>query len=255
MRRRYLSPMPEVQSLNELNDHLRAACAQAGQVIRPGDTDSVAERWVQERAALLPLPPRPFDCARSVSVKATSTAAVVFQTNRYSLPVEYAHQGLLLKADVTDVRIFQNAQLVAEHVRCYRQHQRISDWRHYVPLLAHKPGAVPFAAALRNGDLAPSFEQFRRGWCTRHPNGNREFVQVLVVCLQYPTALITQAVAQAVQYGAYHVAALEHLVQQRAAPPVRHPLLTLEGHPDLAALAIPPVSTVADNQLLPGGAP
>ena len=33
------------------------------------------------------------------------------------------------------------------------QHRRIGDWRHYLPVLARKPGAVPFAAALRQGDL------------------------------------------------------------------------------------------------------
>src|SRR3712207_9546912 len=109
------------------------------------------------RSTLFPYP----TLFRSV-VSASKTSEVRFATNRYSVPVAYAYQPLLLKAGVHTVRIYHQTTLIAEHARCYGRHQTISDWRHYVPLLARKPGAVPFAAALRNGELAPIFETFRQ---------------------------------------------------------------------------------------------
>ena len=202
LRRRYLAPMPEVRDFAELNTYLRACCEREGQATRPGTEASVAERWATERAALYPLPPQPFDCGRRVVARATRTAEVVFATNRYSVPAGCAHELLTLKADVETVRIYKEATLVAEHPRCDGQHQHISDWRHYVPVLAQKPGAVPFAAALRNGDLPPAFEQFRQGLCAHRPDGNRAFVQVLELALPHPLPVVTAAVAEALACGA-----------------------------------------------------
>lgn len=101
---------------------------------------------------------------------------------------------------------------------------------------------------------APAFEHFRQGLCERGPAGNREFVRVLELCVAHPAPLVTRAVEQAVAYGAYQVAAVEHLLQQLTAPAVVRPPLDLAERPELAALTIP-VATVADyDALLRGGA-
>jgi len=255
MRRRYLAPMPEVRDLDELNAHLLASCRREGAAARPGGA-SVAARWGEEQAALYPLPPQPFDCSRRVAVKATRTAEVTFATNRYSVPAAYAHRPLTLKADVTTIRIYKEGALVAAHPRCYGQHQRVSDWRHYVPARARKPGAVPFAAALKHGDLPPSFEQFRQGLCAHLPDGNRAFVQILELALAQPLALVTQAVERALACRAFQVEAVTQLVEQALAPapvplpldPARHPALAV------AALTLPPVSLAAYDRLQAGGA-
>jgi transposase len=256
MRRRYLAPMPEVRDFDELNAYLRACCQREGDATRPGAEDNVAARWREEQTALYPLPPHPFDCGRRVAVKATRTAEVVFATNRYSVPAPYAHQALTLKAEVTTVRIYKEVTLVAEHPRCYGQHQRVSDWRHYVPVLARKPGAVPFAAALKNGALPPAFEQFRQGLCAHLPDGNRAFVRVLELALRHPLPLVTQAVERALACRAFQVEAVSQLLAQALAPAVVPPPLDPARHPalPLLALTLPPVVLTAYDQLQAGGA-
>ena len=154
IRRRYLSPMPEVRDLAELNARLLAGCDREGRATRPGAGASVAALWQAERAHLLPLPARPFDCARRVAARATSTAEVAFATNRYNVPTAQAHRPLTLKADVETVRIYDGATLVAEHPRCYGRHERVSDWRHCLPALARKPGAVPPPSSTCAGSCA-----------------------------------------------------------------------------------------------------
>jgi len=257
IRRRYLAPMPEVRTLAELNAHLLASCRREGEATRPGAVGTVATRWAEERGRLLPHPAHPFDCSRRVAVKATSTAEARFATNRYSVPAAYAHQPLTLKADVATVRLYsKEGALVAEHPRCYDQHQRISDWRHYLPVLARKPGAIPFAAALKGGDLPPAFEQFRQGLCAHQPDGNRAFVRVLELAGQHPLPLVAQAVERAVACRAYQVEAVTQLLELALAPTVLPPPLDPARHPDLAliALTLPPVSAAAYDQLCAGGA-
>ena len=254
-RRRYLTPLLEVSSWEALNEHLRRSCQRDAERTQPGQARTIGELWAEERAQLLPLPPRPFDASRRVAVTATRTAEVVFETNRYSVPVDCAYQPLLVKADVEMVRVYHQTRLVAEHPRCYGQHQRVSDWRHYLPLLARKPGAVPFAAALRRGELAPVYETFRRGLCERSPDGNREFVRLLELCVHHPAPLVTLAVEQAVAAGAYHVAAVEQLLGQVLTPRVVHPPLDPARYPELGDLATvrpEPVALAAYNQLLAG---
>jgi transposase len=255
IRRRYLSPMPAVRDFAELNAYLRVCCEREGQATRPGAGATVAERWAAEQAALYPLPPQPFDCGRRLTARATRTAEVTFATNRYSVPAACAHELLTLRADVETIRLYKGGTLVAEHPRSYGQHQTISDWRHYLPALARKPGAVPFAAALRHGDLPAAFEQFRQGLCARQPDGNRAFVRVLELALQHPLPVVTAAVTGALACGAYQVEAVAQLVAQALAPAVTPPPLDPARHPALPAVALTlePVSLTAYDQLCRGG--
>jgi len=251
IRRRYLAPMPTVNSWAELNDYLWDCCQREAGETRPGLALSVGARWAEERPSLLHLPERPFEAARRVMVTASKMAEVRFATNRYSVPVAYAYQALLLKAEVYTVRIYQQTTLIAEHPRCYGRHQTISDWRHYLPLLAKKPGAVPFAAALRTGDLAPVFERFRQGLCARQANGNRAFVTVLELCVQHPVALVTRAVTEAVARGAYQVEAVQQLLDGWLRPVLPVVPLDPERYPEYATLQLAPVSVAGYDRLLP----
>ncbi len=251
IRRRYLSPMPTVGSWAELNAYLWTCCQREAQETRPGQAATVGERWAAERPQLLPLPARPFETARRVVVTASKTSEVRFATNRYSVPVAYAYQPLTLKADVHTVRIYHQTTLIAKHTRCYGRHQTVSDGRRYLPLLERKPGAVPFAAALRNGELAPVFETFRQGLCARQTDGNRAFVAVLALCLAHPLALVTRAVPEAVARGAYQVAAVEQLLASWLTPaPVVAPLDPAR-YPKYATQQLAPVSLAPYDQLLP----
>jgi len=252
IRRRYLAPMPTVTSWTELNDYLRACCQREAGETRPGQPSSVGERWTEERAHLLPLPARPFEAARRVMVTASKTAEVRFATNRYSVPVAHAYQALVLKADVSMVRIYHQTTVIAEHPRCYGRHQTISDWRHYLPLLAKKPGAVPFAAALRTGELAPIFERFRQGLCDRQADGNRAFVRLLELCVQHSVALVTQAVTEAVARGTYQVEAVQQLLDGWLQPAPDVLPLDPERYPEYATLQLAPVSLAGYDQLLSG---
>jgi hypothetical protein len=101
---------------------------------------------------------------------------------------------------------------VAEHARAYGRHQIVEDWRHYLPLLLRKPGAVPFAAPLRHSDLPPIWEAFRLALTAQRTDGNREFVRLLQLSLTYPLDELTAALELAAATERYSVAAVEQLL-------------------------------------------
>src|SRR6266699_1389020 len=127
-----------------------------------GRTDPIASRLAFECASLGPLPTHAPDLGPLAEVLVHSTGRVRFQTNDYSVPIQFAYQRVTLKADPFRVHVFAGEELVADQPRCYQKRQVIEDWRHYVPLLLKKSFAVPWASALRHGDLPPTFEAARR---------------------------------------------------------------------------------------------
>jgi hypothetical protein len=251
VRRQALAPMPVVRDWEDLNTRLRAWCDAEKARTVPGQTQTIGARWAEERRVMLPLPERPFDCGRRVAVTAAKTAAVRFATNRDSVPVASADQPLVLKADVHTVRLYHQTTLIAEHARCYERHQVISDWRHYLPVLAQTPTAVPHAAALRRGDLPACFETCRQGLVARQPDGNRLFVRVLEWAALSSPALVSQAVETAVAHHLYQVAAVEQWVvgQARAVSPPA-PLDPVR-YPAYATVQVPVGSVAASTQRLP----
>ncbi len=112
----------------------------------------------------------------------------------------------------------------------------VDDWRHYLPLLLRKPGAVPFAAPFRNAPLPPTWEAFRRELVARRADGNREFVRILQLCLTHPEAEVGAAMELAAAAGSYSADAVQQLLAWANEPaptvapldPLRYPQYHLE---------------------------
>ena len=154
-----------------------------------------------------------------------STGRIRFQTNDYSVPIQYAYQRLTLKADPFRVHLFAGEELVADHPRCYQKRQVIEDWRHYVPLLVKKSFAVPWASALRHGDLPSSFEAARQDLVARRSDGNREFARLLELCLTHTVEAVDAAVALALgQGGDWSADTVRQLLRWAAEPAAALPL-------------------------------
>ena len=69
------------------------------------------------------LPKQPFEARRVVPASADSQSLVRFDTNDYSVPVQYAHRKLIVVATVEEVRLVYEDRLVARHRRCWEREQ------------------------------------------------------------------------------------------------------------------------------------
>jgi transposase len=223
-RRNYFVPLPEGVNLEAINAELNQNCLLDQQRIMAGRTDPITSRLEFERSQLGPLPPHAPDLGPLAEVLVHSTGRIRFQTNDYSVPIQYAYQRLTLKADPFRVRLFAGEELVADHPRCYEKRQVIEDWRHYVPLLVKKSFAVPWASALRHGDLPSSFEAARQDLVTRRSDGNREFVRLLELCLTHTMEAVDAAVALARGQGDWSADTVRQLLLWAAEPAAALPL-------------------------------
>ena len=248
-RRNFLVPVPEVASLAALNRQLREAClADQGRTMA-GRPTPIADLLATERAALVPLPERPLEIGVLREVVVRATGRVRFETNEYSVPTRYVGQRLTLRADPFQVRIAAGDLLLAAHPRCYGRHQVVEDFRHYVPVLLEKPFAVPFASALRNGDLPPHWEAYRRELVARRPDGNREFARVLHLCLTYSVPQVGAALELAAASGSYSADAVRQLLTWAAEAPVATTPLDPQRYPAYQQ-PHPPPDLTAYNRLL-----
>jgi transposase len=140
--RNLLTPVPCVETLGELNNLLRQRCLDYLNKTQQRQTQTVGERLEHERNVLLAIPKHIPECCRIIPVRANKFALVQFETNKYSVPTEYAYQSLWVKAFVDRVEITTQTQLIATHPRLKDRFTESIQAEHYSKLLERKPGAI-----------------------------------------------------------------------------------------------------------------
>jgi transposase len=139
--RNLFTPVPQVNSLADLNVLLKERCQAYQNRIQARKTETVGERLQAELNYLLPLPKNPPQPCSLVPVKADKSALVQFETNRYSVPCEYACQQLWLKVFVDRLEITNQEIILATHTRLKGRYQEVIRFEHYRKVLERKPGA------------------------------------------------------------------------------------------------------------------
>jgi transposase len=253
-RRNFMVPLPRVTSWQELNQHLLACCQAEGQRQLRGETATIGARWAQEQGQLLPLPQRAYPCCTVHPVRANRCGLVSFETNRYSVPPEYAQADLLLKAYTWHIELAVKDHVVATHTRCYDREQDILDPWHYLPLLLTKPGAFEHAKALQpwRAQWPAVYEQYRQALIQRWgtSQGTREFIRVLLLHRDQPADVIRQAIEQALAHQAYSADVVHNIVLQLAQAAPTIVALDLSARPVLAAIPAAAADVSHFDQLL-----
>jgi transposase len=253
-RRNFLVPVPRAVSWEELNAHLVEQCRKRRERKLWGHTETIAERFERDREKLLPLPAAPYEACERRATRASSQALVRYETNDYSVPVQYGHQRVLVKAFVWEVVIACGSEVIARHRRSYGREEMIFDPLHYLALLEQKTNALDQAAPLVGWELPVQFSELRRQMEARlGKRGRREYVQVLRLLETFTLGEVHRAVRDALRLGAISFDAVKHLLL--CAIEQRPPKLDLENYPHLP-LAEVALTRAADYQaLLPAGAP
>lgn len=181
-RRTYLVPVPSVGSLDELNAFLARVTAAEERRRRAGQSETVGVRFAAERPLLAPLPARPFlPCTRH-PVRASGQALVAFESSRYSVPVRHAGAVLWLRAYATSIEIWTATTSVARHPRARMKGSLTTDFWHYLPALARKPGAFANAIPVRQAVFPIEAQAILEALEAAHPDdrrrAHREFLAV-----------------------------------------------------------------------------
>lgn len=253
-RRNFMVPIPDVASFEELNAHLLAECLADDQRRVKGQEVTIGEAWQMEKPHLRPLPERDFACCVTRPVRLTPYSQVVFETNRYSVPVDEAYRNLVIKAYPFRIDILHLERVIASHPRCYGRDQDIFDPLHYLPLLEQRPGAFEHAKPIRRWreDWPPAYERLLSRLRAQWPDGRgvREFVRILKLHRDHPASLVAQAVGQALEYGCAHADGVELCLRQLMKPGSPVSPLDLADWPKLAAVSIQTPDLHCYDQLL-----
>jgi hypothetical protein len=205
VRRNALVPTPEVASLLKLNSLLEKWGDEDQSRIYKGER--VSDRFEAEKAAFSPLPAFDYPCCRREHGTVGRYSEVRVGTNRYSVPVSYAHRSITVLAYPEKIEVLSQGEVIATHERSYGQNQDILDPTHYIPLLActregeRRPALLEHGKAFKGWKLPEIFEQARRRLKERSVRAEREYIRILRLHERYTTDQIAAALGQACELG------------------------------------------------------
>lgn len=232
--RTYLTPIPILIDLEQLGQKLLEDCRKDLDLPAPAPHSgkTCRELFEEERRFLLPLPAQPFAAWREESTFAGSESLVRFQTNRYSVPVRWAHHPCVIRAYVDRIELLCQQQTVAAHRRCYDRDQYILTPEHYLRLLERKPGSLDNARPFKGQPWGEDFQKMRKELEYRSGSiGTRAYIEVLLLMAEHDPQEVQAAVSLCVRRRAF---AYEAVVSALRNEPVRPAMiLDLSDRPEL----------------------
>jgi len=230
--RNFLTPVPEVSSLKELNRSLLEGCEQALRRSGLREGKSFFESFSEEKEALLPLPETAFEACQESTTWADKQCLVRFGTNYYSVPMDYAHRHCLVRGYVDRVEILSEGQRVASHRRSYGASEWVLEPLHFVPLLERKPGCLDNARPFKKHFWGNGFAEMRKELEFRYGGeGTRKFIRILLLFREYPEGDVRSAVELCVQRCCWSEEAVKNVLGYE--PTSHSPRLDLSDRPAL----------------------
>jgi transposase len=215
-RRNYMVPVPEADSLEDLNRCLWDQCMAYGGYRMAGRDKTVNELYEEEKERLLALPHIPFSNIESYSCKVDKYSTVIIDKNHYSVPTRYAGlkvQGIVY---VDRVEIFQGSQKIACHGRVYGNNKWQLDPFHYLELISRRPLAFGAARPILQWrqHWPASLEELLKRFSEKQGSsrGTKDFIKVLLLFKEHDEGRVIEAVEKAVSAQVSTSDAVEHIL-------------------------------------------
>lgn len=212
----FLSPIPQVNGLDELADRLLSDCQKDLDRAAPAphSKQSRRELFEEEKQYLYELPKQRFDAYKGVSTFADKQLMVRHDTNRYSVPMEYAYQSCQIRVFVEKIEIYHKHKMIATHKRCYGKDQFILEPMHYIKLLRTKPGSLDNAMPFKGQPWGKDFDFMRRELEYRSGSeGTKRYINILLLFDKYPADDVKESVRLCVKCRAFSDEAVESYIR------------------------------------------
>lgn len=142
-RRTHLSPMPVVDSLEQLNEQIRGWDL-VDETRRISDRiRTVGQDFAIEQPVLAPVTADRFEPGLSLSPRVNRSSLVRVRTASYSVPARFIGRPVRVSLRASEVIIFDGRTEIARHARVVALHGQSVNLDHYLEVLHHKPGALP----------------------------------------------------------------------------------------------------------------
>jgi hypothetical protein len=206
--RTYLTPIPQITSIEALNDHLSQWTERDLKRIDKDSGRTYGQLFEEERKRFRALPVTPFAACVSNAIRIDKRATVPCGQSRYSVPVEYATQHATVRAFIDRVEVLCDNKIIAIHERA-----EPGEWSlqvaHYISLLETKPGLLdsgkPFAkqAWTRNQELFRNELEYRY-----QGDGTRRFIDILLLAKHHDWSDVCRAIDACCKNHAFNEAAV-----------------------------------------------
>lgn len=196
IRRIAFTPMPHVESFQELQEHITNRCIQYAKThIIKGHDRTIWQSFQQERPNLLPLPEVALDTGFTETALVHPDLTVRFQDVKYSVPKAFAGKEVTLRIFPFNITIFYHGQEVYKHIRPIKrqEHQLILD--HYLEILERKPRAINQATVLKHGIMPKECSDFLR--LCREDNAKAQLVEILLLGRDFEKEKLLWSITQA----------------------------------------------------------
>ncbi|MBD3337063.1 MAG: IS21 family transposase [Candidatus Eisenbacteria bacterium] len=170
----------------------------------------------EEKAKLRPLPPGVYDIGAVHTVRASNRFRVTFESNRYSVPAEYASAQLTLKAYPDHLCIYHGEKLVARHRRSYDRHRDFEDPDHPRALLQQRRKARVQRLLQRFLTLSHRAEDYYAELEQRRLNVRHHVQKIVALSEIYGNEATARAIEDACELGAYSCEYIANLLESRA---------------------------------------
>jgi hypothetical protein len=198
-----------------------------------------AELFKTEAATLRTLPPMPYEVATTHQVRATNRFRVVLDTNKYSVPAQYAGARLTLKAYPERLCVYHNNELVARHTRSYDSHQDFEHPDHPRELLQQRRKAREQRLLMEFLKLSSRAEEYYQQLTQRRMNPRHHIRQIVALSEIYGLEKLARAIEDAFSFQAFSCEYIANILEQRERTCPQPGALHLTRRQDLLDLDLP----------------
>jgi transposase len=230
----------EIPDFSALNPAVRVWLETIANVRIHGETHKrPVDLFAEEQPRLQPAPAHPYDIGTVLSVRASSRFRVSHDTNRYSVPAEYASTDLTLKVYPDRLCIYHREKLVARHPRCYDRYQDKEDPDHPKALLAQRRNAREQKLLGRFLTLSPKAEAYYQALEQRRLNPQHHLQKIVALSEIYGPEAVARAMEDAFVFQAFSCEYIANLLESRKRLLPEPGALHLTRRQDLLDLELP----------------
>lgn len=173
------------------------------------------DRFEKERAILQSLPSIAYDTDEILTAIVTPHARVRFDTNRYSVPPQFARKAVLLRVDDQWLRVLHRGEEIARHRRSFEKRQLLVHPEHRKAALTLRKRSKASEMEARFDSLCAEAKTFRLGLLSVPLKPLVHLRRILGLVRLYGKREVVGAIRQAVEYQTFDAAYVVNLVDQQ----------------------------------------
>jgi transposase len=230
----------EISDFSHLNPAARIWLETIANVRIHGETHKrPVDLFAEEQPRLQPGPVHPYDIGTVLTVRASSRFRVSYDTNRYSVPAEYASTILTLKVYQDRLCIYHREKLIARHPRCDDRYQDKENPDHPKALLAQRRNAREQKLLGRFLTLSPKAEAYYQALEQRRLNPQHHLQKIVALSEIYGPEAVARAMQDAFVFQAFSCEYIANLLESRKRLLPEPGALHLTRRQDLLDLELP----------------